>query len=156
MVIMFNTVSSTDESQLITKPGHATDEFETLSARQPILLAQVLADLTRFTEEFGPYHLKVAEAWNSLGLIRLHIQADPEEAIKCQKEALVIQRLSTPSVELAATLNDLALCYERIGESEHALELYLEAEGVLRICSPSPSHPVCLCTDRCIARLQRR
>ncbi|KAL7572393.1 hypothetical protein ACA910_021601 [Epithemia clementina (nom. ined.)] len=149
-------------SELLLDPAAAI-EIKTTPDRnknnimEPLVLEPVLADLARFNQELGPHHEKVAEAWNSLGLIRMHVQLDPFAAIECHKEALRIQRLqSCPSLKLAATLNDLAMCYERVRESERALELYLEAEIVLKRCAASSTHPVTISTDRCIARLQRR
>lgn len=122
----------------------------------PAVLLPVIADLFRFTDELGPNHIKVAETWNSLGLIRLHMQHNVSAAIKCHEEAIKIYKMNEVSaLQLAVTLGDLGGCYERIGEPEHALVIYQEAFQLLKVSAVSPSRRVIQSITRSIARLKR-
>ena len=127
-------------------------------AERPLLLKQVLADLIRLTDELGPGHIKVAETWNSLGLIRLHVQRNVQAAIKCHKEALSIYTGSKDgsTVDIAVTLNDLGRCYERLNDQAKALESYERAEElVLNDSSIRKTHSVVESVKRSVARLRR-
>ena len=102
----------------------------TADSVDPIVLPQALSELDRSVAMHGPNHEKVAEAWNSLGLIRLHMQKNAHEALKCHQKALDIYNLiEAPSVHLhmAITFNDLGMCYERLNDRENALLLYNRA-----------------------------
>jgi tetratricopeptide (TPR) repeat protein len=126
----------------------------------PVVLGEVLEDLERYIEEFGPNHDKVAETWNSLGLIRLHMQRDGHAAVQCHKEALKIYRLDESAasrMKIAVTLSDLGSCYERTQNQVLALAVYQEALALVESSSDEP-HNACvvLFIGRAIARLQRR
>jgi hypothetical protein len=122
----------------------------------PAVLLPVLEDLCRFRDELGPNHVKVAETWNSLGLIRLYMQLNESAAIKCHEEAIKIYKMNEGSaLQLAVTLADLGACYERVCEPEHALRIYQEALQLLVVSKVSPSHRVTQSVVRSLARLQR-
>jgi tetratricopeptide (TPR) repeat protein len=122
----------------------------------PTVLLPVIEDLCRFTDELGPNHVKVADTWNSLGLIRLHMQHNESAAIKCHQEAIKIYKMNDLStLQLAVTLGDLGACYERVGEPEHALGIYQEALQMLEVSEVSSSHLVAQSIMRSIARLKR-
>jgi tetratricopeptide (TPR) repeat protein len=115
-----------------------------------------MEDLCRFTAELGPNHGKVADTWNSLGLIRLHMQHNAPAAIMCHQEALRIYRMNEASdPQLAVTLGDMGTCYERIGEEERALIFYHEALQLLGVSEVSPSHLVERSIRRSVARIKR-
>lgn len=67
------------------------------SSRGPIIvvLEEVLRDLSQQISELGPNHLSVAETWNTLGLIRLHMQRDVRAALQCHQRALQIYQYHT-------------------------------------------------------------
>jgi tetratricopeptide (TPR) repeat protein len=122
----------------------------------PVVLEAVMGDLCRFRDELGPDHIKVADTWNSLGLIRLHMQHNGPAAIKCHQEALKIyQKNGAPALLQSVTLSDLAGCYERTQEAEKALQLYQDANELLLVSETSPSHRVVQSIARAIARLKR-
>jgi tetratricopeptide (TPR) repeat protein len=122
----------------------------------PAVLLPVIEDLCRFRDELGPNHVKVAETWNSLGLIRLHMQHNESAAIKCHEEAIKIYRMNDLSaLQLAVTLSDLGGCYERACRPERALGIYQEALHVLVVSKVSPSHRMTQSIIRSIARLKR-
>jgi tetratricopeptide (TPR) repeat protein len=122
----------------------------------PAVLKPVMEDLCRFTDELGPNHVQVADMWNSLGLIRLHMQHNAPAAIKCHQEALKIYKMNKVSVlQLAVTLGDLGTCYERIGEEEQALIIYQEATQLLRGSDISSSLRMVHSIRRSVARLKR-
>ena len=126
--------------------------------RNPWALQQVQSDIARLTQELGPLHPKIAETWNSLGLIRLHVQNMIPAAIKCHEEALFIYR-NNPNencLAIAATLNDLGRCYERIEDTARALEVYQEAECLIeRKESTGTFRCLLLSVRHAIARIQR-
>jgi tetratricopeptide (TPR) repeat protein len=125
--------------------------------KDPLVLKQVLADLVRFTEELGCTHPKVAETWNTLGLIRLHMQRNIKAAIKCHEEALSIYKVTDGStIDVAVTLNDLGRCYERLNHIEKALEIYERAECLIREdTTVRQNHGVLDSLERAVARLRR-
>uniref|UniRef100_A0A7S1D2E4 Kinesin light chain n=1 Tax=Cyclophora tenuis TaxID=216820 RepID=A0A7S1D2E4_CYCTE len=120
-----------------------------------VVLRQVLDDLRRYRRDLGENHEKVAETWNSLGLIRLHMQRDPEAALGCHQEALKIFRKKTANLAMAITLNDLGYCYERLNQREQALEIYKEAVDLLKKQKLGQSHPRMIATQRSVNRLMR-
>lgn len=124
----------------------------------PIMLKRTLDDISTLTNELGPSHLIVAEGWNSLGLIRLHIQHDIHAALKCHRQALSIfldnQQAST--MDTALTWIDLGRCYERLDECACALHAYEEAQRlVLNDTSVRRAHCVVESLNRTIARMHR-
>jgi len=142
-----------------------------------VVLEEVLRDLSQQISELGPNHLSVAETWNTLGLIRLHMQRDVLAALKCHQTALQIYQShnnknnnsssassssssssissSVTPLQLAVTLNDLGKCLERNDQREEALEKYLEAQRYMRQANRSHKDIVATSIDRAIARLQR-
>jgi tetratricopeptide (TPR) repeat protein len=122
----------------------------------PAVLLPVIEDLCRLTDELGPNHVKVAETWNSLGLIRLHMQRNESAAIKCHEEAIKIYKMNEVSaLQLAVALGDLGACYERTGEPEQALGIYQEASQLLGVSEISSSHRMAQSIMRSIARIKR-
>jgi hypothetical protein len=140
------------------RPSPHEDSDSSKDVRPPVVLHQVLADLVRFTEELGPNHVKVAETWNSLGLIRLHMQQNVNAAVKCHKEALVIYRFNADALtlDIAVTLADLGRCYERLNDCTQALQKYQEAVDLMQN-DPSirQNHSVVESVRRSMARLRR-
>ena len=124
--------------------------------KENIILRQIQSNLKRHVCEFGDDSLKVAETWNSLGLVRLHMQRDAQAARKCHTEALRIFRLLQVPVSTAITLNDLGYCYERLNERQRALDLYSEALEVLKRENMEKSHPRMIATQRSISRVMRQ
>ena len=97
-----------------------------------------------------------AEAWNSLGLIRIHMQNNADEARKCHEQALRIFRAKdTTVVNIATTLIDLGLCYERLAKQEQALKTYEEALQLLKSHQVSDTNILVRATQRSISRLCR-
>mmetsp|Transcript_12055 Transcript_12055/g.23162 ORF Transcript_12055/g.23162 Transcript_12055/m.23162 type:complete len:160 (-) Transcript_12055:199-678(-) len=144
----------------VRKPPSPHEESDSSSDEtdRPLVLKQVLADLIRLTNELGPSHVKVADTWNSLGLIRLHMQRNVQAAIKCHQEALSIYMGSQDgsTVDIAVTLNDLGRCYERLNDQIKALETYEKAhELVLNDSSIRKTHSVVESVKRSVARLRR-
>lgn len=92
---------------------------------EPIVLPAALDELGRLIAEHGPRHEAVAEAWTAVGLIRLHMQRDALAALKCHQHALeVYKSIYASQTKLAITLNDLGMCYERMGNRKKALDAY--------------------------------
>jgi tetratricopeptide (TPR) repeat protein len=120
-----------------------------------VVVKQVLADLNRFREDLGESHEKVAETWNSLGLIRLHMQQDADEAKVCFEEALRIFTQHDSQSSIAITLNDLGYCHERLLQQEEAMNSYKKARELLEAQKYSESHPRMISTQRSLARLMR-
>lgn len=122
----------------------------------PVVLKTVLEDLRRYTDELGSDHIKVADAWNALGLIRLHMQGDTLSAVECHEEALRIYRSGpTEGMQVAVTLNDLGACYERAQDVERALEVYQEALSLMKEAEVSRKNRILASTERAVARLLR-
>ena len=121
-----------------------------------IVIKQVLDDLTRYRRDLGESHEKVAETWNSLGLIRLHMQQDAHGAKHCFEEALRIFEQIDSQASIAITLNDLGCCLERLQENEKAISVYQKARQLLEAEKYSATHPRMLSTERSISRLLRK
>eukprot|EP00536_Pseudo-nitzschia_multiseries_P011618 jgi/Psemu1/206372/e_gw1.406.38.1 len=120
------------------------------------VLKQVLHDLRDAQLRFGSAHQKCADAWNALGLIRVHMQRDAEAARKCHEYALEIFRQRQLAKETATTLNDLGYCFERLNLPEIALKKYQECLLILQSENFSECHPQLLSTKRALSRMQRR
>ena len=146
-----------DSTKCPPSPYEASDSSD--EQVYPIMLQQSLDDILKLTKELGPSHLKVAEEWNSLGLIRLHMQHDAHAALKCHNQALSIFLKSherVPTMDVAVTWIDLGRCYERLGEQIHALQAYEEAQRLLlNDTSIRRTHCVAESLDRTIARMRR-
>ena len=146
------------DASMRTPPSPHEDSDSSDDAERPLVLKQVLADLLRLSEELGTTHVKVAEVWNSLGLIRLHMQHNVQAAVKCHEEALCIYRLNkdASTLDIAVTLNDLGRCYERLDQQSKALRTYEEAaEMVRKDASIRKTHSVVESVHRAVARLRR-
>jgi tetratricopeptide (TPR) repeat protein len=145
------------ESPRDPPPSPLEDSDSSDEPNDPLVLKQVLADLIRFTKELGSTHQKVAETWNTLGLIRLHMQRNIKAAMKCHEEALSIYKATGGStIDVAVTLNDLGRCYERLNDIEKALEIYERAECLIREDKTArQNHGVMDSLDRAVARLRR-
>lgn len=123
--------------------------------KENVVVAQVLADLHRFRVALGNSHVKTGEAWNSLGLIRMHMQQDAMEAKPCLEEALRIFKKNDERALEATTLNDLGNCLERLNQHEKAFDAYKEAREIFETEKFSESHPRVLSTQRSLSRLCR-
>jgi tetratricopeptide (TPR) repeat protein len=141
--------------------GHSSDEGDD----NPVVLPQVLADLERFSREFGPSSLQVAETWNALGLIRCRMQKKYNDAIHCHQKALYIFQAASerstecsPSVllQVVVTLTDLGSCYELQQNHQAALQVYRKANSLIIKAPPGAiaSHVASSC-HRSLARVQR-
>jgi tetratricopeptide (TPR) repeat protein len=123
-------------------------------------LNRVLSELKSFQKrdlEHCEESLDLAETWNALGLIRLHMQRDAEEARKCHEEALRIYRkCDEDRVSVAVTLNDLGNCYEQLHQSSRALDSYNEALRLLKEQKMAGDHVRMQATLRSISRLSRK
>lgn len=129
------------------------------SEDNPLVLEQVRTELLNRTRELGPSHVKVAETWNSLGLIRLHMQRNAPAAMKCHEEALKIYRGldDADPCQLADTLADLGRCCERLNEHDRALALYEEALRIVQAADvPDSRRRLFASTEQRVARLSRR
>ena len=131
----------------------STLEPKLRDSEQCVVLRQVLADMQRHRLE-GP-SIKMAEAWNSLGLIRLHMQGDAESARECHSEALRIVKELGDKRLLAITLHDLGYCFERMEERELALQQYKEAISTLQGENLDKTHPRMIATQRAMNRILR-
>lgn len=139
--------------------------FETEYAKEPIVLEdedtsnpvlrQVLSDLFSCQEEYGSDHSKVAEAWNALGLIRIHMQHDAAAAKECHEQALRIYRVNIQTSDIAVTLNDLGYCFEQLSQPEMAMKNYQEALLLLKELDLPDNNPRFLSVNRAVSRLSR-
>jgi tetratricopeptide (TPR) repeat protein len=119
------------------------------------VLQQVLSDLRDCQSEYGYRHGKVADAWNALGLIRVHMQRDAEAARQCHEHALRIYKENLQLTETAITLNDLGYCYEQLNQQDSALKLYREALQILTDGQLSDYHPCVISIHRAVSRIRR-
>eukprot|EP00934_Nitzschia_sp_Nitz4_P002148 Nitzschia sp. Nitz4//scaffold63_size106090//81538//82095//NITZ4_004406-RA/size106090-processed-gene-0.133-mRNA-1//1//CDS//3329556023//2148//frame0 len=138
-----------------TKTTPSLSVAKTTRTQNP-LLNKALDDLERCQD--GGCKRTIAEAWNALGLVRLHTQRDPQEALRCHDCALqLLESMGGNDVnsDLAATLNDLGLCHERLGDKAKAMQLYQRAREVLEGQDFKSSHERLQAVDRAIARVSR-
>lgn len=146
--------SSSSNSSSFPSPYEPSDWDS--SAANPGPLQSVLQDLENRTRECGPYDEIVANHWNSLGLIRLHMQRNVQAAIKCHTVALQIYRkTASTSIQIAVCLADLAACHERLSESKRAKSLFQEALDLLESSVDNPKSCIHLSITRSLARLER-
>jgi tetratricopeptide (TPR) repeat protein len=129
-------------------------DFDGSDAGNPVL-RRVMSDLRTAQHEYGNYHNSVAEAWNALGLVRVHMQRDAKGAKMCHEEALRIYVSNKEHVETAITLNDLGYCHEQLGEHNQALQRYEEALTILSSLKLDESHPRMISTRRAVYRVRR-
>jgi tetratricopeptide (TPR) repeat protein len=121
-----------------------------------LVLGRVLEELKSAQHEFGGDDNAVADAWNALGLVRVHMQRDTKGAIACHEEALRIFIKNGQRLEEAFTLNDLAYCYEQLGEPSTAIHFYEDALRIFVEEKLSEHHPKVLSTYRALCRMGRR
>jgi tetratricopeptide (TPR) repeat protein len=124
-------------------------------------LDKVLSELKCFQKrdfELCEESADLAEMWNALGLIRLHMQRNAEEARKCHEEALRIYRkmCDEDRVSVAITFNDLGSCHEQLHQSNRALDYYKEALRLLKEQKMDENHVHMQKTLRSISRLSRK
>ena len=76
---------------------------------------------------------RMAKEYTALGLIRVHMQGNAKEAVKCFNRAITILE-QTPDSQLATaiTLNDLAYCYLKLQKQDQAVRTYWEALRLFR------------------------
>jgi tetratricopeptide (TPR) repeat protein len=149
--------------QLRVKPLHQNieeSEKPTIDVRDeestnPVL-KQVLHDLRRAQMQFGTHHQKSADAWNALGLIRVHMQRDAEAARICHEYALTIFQEQQMAKETATTLNDLGYCCEQLNLPETALKNYQDSLKILESENFPENHPQLLSTRRAVSRILRK
>jgi tetratricopeptide (TPR) repeat protein len=119
------------------------------------VLHRVVTDLRTAQHEFGSNHNSVAEAWNALGLVRIHMQRDVEAAQVCHEEALRIYSENLQQTDTALTLNDLGYCHEQQGNPSVALDHYEKALRILSNMELDESHPRVISTHRAVSRIRR-
>lgn len=138
-------------------PSPVEESDNDAGVMNPAVLEPVMEDLCRFRAELGPDHVKVADTWSSLGLIRLHMQHNKPAAIKCHREALKIyQKNNAPALLQAVTMSDLGGCYERTGDTQKAQQLFQDAMQLLKVTEVPSTHRVHQSISRSIARLNRK
>lgn len=122
-------------------------------------LIGVLEDLQKAHDDHirtgGESHTKLAEAWNSLGLVRLHTQKDASAALTCHEHALIIlqqqhqhqlrqfadrtsnifqqNQIQRNQTNQALTLQDIGQCLERLNDTSTALERYHDALRMFQV-----------------------
>jgi Tetratricopeptide repeat len=141
-----------------TRDSSGIESDSDAAADLPVVLPQVLLDLERFTVEFGPRSLQVADTWNALGLIRCRMQGNYASAAQCHTEALKVFQASESSVlQTVVTLTDLGSCYELMQDYETALRVYLQAEALIANSRKDEiTSNVASACQRALARIQRR
>jgi tetratricopeptide (TPR) repeat protein len=78
--------TSTSDNNNINK-NHTSNQEEEFP-----VLQRVVSELQWAQKEHGFHHPKVAEAWSALGLVKIHMQRDPTQALMCHEHALRIFR----------------------------------------------------------------
>ena len=77
---------------------------------------------------------RFAEEWIALGLIRVHMQANPTEAIKCFGQALkILEQIPNGDISKAIALNDVAYCYVKLHNQDRAVRTYWEALRLFKL-----------------------
>ena len=99
--------------------------------------------------------IKLAESWNALGLIRIHMQQKTDEARKCHLRALEIynKHKKNNAVATATTLKDLGFCYEKLTQHGQAIKMYRDAVDILKGEKVPSDNLLLNATLRSIARL---
>jgi tetratricopeptide (TPR) repeat protein len=116
------------------------------------LVKAVFAKLQEAHEEGSPE--KTAEAWNALGLVRLHTRQNPEGALECHEMSL--RFCQDDPMSKAITLNDIGLCYERTMQCQKAIQIYQQALELLNDHMITESNHHCKQSlERTLARLLR-
>jgi tetratricopeptide (TPR) repeat protein len=126
----FSSIGTTSATRTWDSSSTDSDSEESIGSApiptaEPIVLPAALDELGRLIAVHGPRHESVAEAWTSIGLIRLHMQRDALAALKCHQRALeVYKSIHASQTKLAIALSDLGMCYERLGNRTKALDAY--------------------------------
>ncbi|MGK3736337.1 MAG: tetratricopeptide (TPR) repeat protein [Bacillariaceae sp.] len=141
-----------DKIILLNQPLIQRDEEESNN----LVLKQILNDVRDAQTRYGRDHEKVADSYNALGLIRVHMQRDPEAARRCHEYALTIFREKQLEKQVATTLNDIAYCYERLNLPCVALQHYEDSLRIFESEMISENNPQMISTRRAILRMQRR
>jgi tetratricopeptide (TPR) repeat protein len=84
------TSSSSDHNNNINTIIHTTHTSN--QEEEFPVLQRVVSELQWAQKEHGFHHPKVAEAWSALGLVKIHMQRDPAQALMCHEHALRIFR----------------------------------------------------------------
>lgn len=119
------------------------------------LVQNVMGDLQQ-AQQSGSAS-RTCEAWNALGLIRLHTRRNPSGALECHEIALQLITSSNTQAKCmqeATTLNDIGLCYERLEQTKEAVLAYEQAMEMMKE-GISPTHPQRMSLERTMARLSR-
>ena len=145
--------SQLDNIILLNQPLIQRDEEEEYNNS---VLKQILNDVQDAQTRYGRDHEKVAVSYSALGLIRLHMQRDPEAARRCHEYALTIFREKRLAKQIATTLNDIAFCYERLNLPDVALQHYGHSLRIFESERISEDNPQLISTRRAILRMQRR
>lgn len=112
-------------------------------------LVQAVLDDLQQAQESGSIS-ETCEAWNALGLIRLHTRQNPEGALECHEMALRLLGKESDCMR-AVTLSDIGLCYERMEETKQAVLAYQQSMDLMK----ATNHPRKLSLERTMARLSR-
>lgn len=120
------------------------------------VLQQVMTDLKVARQAYGDNDCNVAEAYNALGLVKLHMQNNVQAAKLCHEQALAIYQNKQLAKETAITFADLAYCLERLNRHEDALEKYQQALEIFQAEKVSDNHPQVMSTKRAMSRMMRR
>ncbi|KAG7338879.1 expressed tetratricopeptide repeat protein [Nitzschia inconspicua] len=116
---------------------------------------QIMRDLRQAQKMYGDNDSKVADAWNALGLVKIHMQRDIQGAICCHEHALRIFQEQKLAKETAITLIDLGYCCERMEHRDDALLKYQQALEILEAEKMPENHPQVSSTKRAITRMMR-
>jgi tetratricopeptide (TPR) repeat protein len=179
--------SSSDSSDSSSNSSHIQNsmcrsENQNEDEEFPVL-QRVVSELQWAQKEYGFHHPKVAEAWSALGLVKIHMQRDPAQALMCHEHALRIfreldqtrkrheeqqqqqqrqrheqedpQSDPTYATATAITLNDVAYCHEQLHQTEQALQFYQESLQLMQQQEVSQYHPHMVSTTRALFRLGR-
>ncbi|CAJ1954937.1 unnamed protein product [Cylindrotheca closterium] len=117
-------------------------------------LVQNILDDLQHAQESGSL-CQLCEAWNALGLIRLHTRRNPAGALECHALALRLIACNGDEdcMKKATTLSDMGLCYERLQQTKEAVLAYKQAMDLMK--GTSSSHPQKMSLERTMARLTR-
>ena len=141
-----SSLSSSLSSSTSTSTSSAWDLHQSMRLRQ---------EEERIVECVNDNNRKLAETWNSLGLVRLHVQKNVQAAVQCHETALKLLDGTPFQMEMAITRNDLGYCYERSDQPEDALQQYQLALRVLEEQHVSQHHARRLSIQRGIDRILR-
>lgn len=146
-----------DQSQRLNSIGDGPVDVEDANnVNNNPVLNQILHDLNLARKTCGDDDPNVADAWNALGLVRIHMQRDALGAKSCHERALRIFQDQKLQLETAITLLDLGYCFERLERREEAMQKYQQALDILQAEKVSEDHPQVMSTKRAMSRILRR